>query len=267
MHIKQEVHGRVAIVFIDRPEARGAVNPEMAQDLYSVFLGIDEDDGIDVAILAGTGGHFCAGFDLKAATTDAARHWIDRVDIPEDWTDALAVPLPGPMGPSRLMLRKPVIAAIEGHAVAGGLELAAWCDMRVVSDAAVMGVYCRRWGVPLIDGGTVRLPRIVGQGRANDLILTGRPVGASEAIAMGLADRQAQEGHALDEAIELAHALTRFPQMCMRADHLSARMDGLALASALRREWQSAAVFAAEGVHGASRFASGKGRGGNFDAI
>ncbi|MEE4347695.1 MAG: enoyl-CoA hydratase-related protein, partial [Paracoccaceae bacterium] len=173
----------------------------------------------------------------------------------------------GPMGPSRLMLSKPVIAAVEGPAVAGGMELAAWCDMRVMAEGAVMGIYCRRWGVPLIDGGTFRLPRVVGQGRANDLILTGRPVDPQEAYAMGLADRVVPQGQALAAALDLAQTLTRFPQGCMRADFLSARMPPADLAAALRREWASAAMFAAEGRAGASRFAGGQGRSGRFDDL
>lgn len=171
------------------------------------------------------------------------------------------------MGPSRLLLAKPVIAAVEGYAVAGGIELAAWCDMRVVSDSTSFGVFCRRWGVPLIDGGTVRLPRLLGQGRANDLILTGRPVGAEEAYRMGLADRVVPEGEALATAMELAESLSRFPQACMRADFASARVGGKELAQAIRREWASFATFAAEGAAGAARFAAGKGRGGDFGDI
>lgn len=267
MTIQIETDGPVRTIAIDRAEARNAVDPATAQALYDAFIAFDADPDVDVAVLTGTGGAFCAGFDLKAAGSGAADAWMARLDIPEAWDDPMNDPRPGPMGPSRLMLRKPVIAAIEGHAVAGGMELAAWCDMRVMAEGATTGVFCRRWGVPLIDGGTVRLPRLLGQGRANDLILTGRPVGAEEAHAIGFADRVAPQGGALAVARELAHELTRFPQGCLRADHLSARMAPADLARALRREWASAAIFAAEGRAGAARFASGKGRGGDFSAI
>lgn len=258
---------RVAVVTINRPQARNAVDAATAQALYQAFGRLDTDTTIDVMILTGAGGAFCAGFDLKTAADGSAADWIKTLDIPTDWTDPVGQPLPGPMGPSRLMLSKPVIAAIEGPAVAGGMELAAWCDMRVMAQGAVMGVYCRRWGVPLIDGGTVRLPRLLGQGRANDLILTGRPVNTTEAQAIGLADRIVPQGQALAAARELAQSLTRFPQGCMRADHLSARMPPADLAAGLRREWASAAMFAAEGRAGAARFSSGQGRGGRFDNL
>lgn len=264
MRVRVSRAERVALVEIDRPEARGAVDPEMARALYDAFLRIETDETVDAAVLAGTEGQFCAGFDLKAAASGEGAEWLAALAIPEDWDDPVADPLPGPMGPSRLMLSKPVIAAIEGHAVAGGMELAAWCDMRVMAETAVAGVFCRRWGVPLIDGGTVRLPRLLGQGRANDLILTGRPLEAGEAQAMGFADRLVPGGAAREAALELAQSLTRFPQACLRADHLSARMAPAELAAALRQEWRSAAVFDAEGTGGAARFASGRGRGGSF---
>ncbi|MCM2563648.1 crotonase/enoyl-CoA hydratase family protein [Lutimaribacter sp. EGI FJ00015] len=267
MTVKTTLQERIAIVTIDRPAQRNAVDPDTAQALYSAFLDFESNDALDVAVLSGAGGSFCAGFDLKSAGSGLADDWLAGLDIPDDWTDPASQPLPAPMGPSRLMLSKPVIAAVDGHAVAGGMELAAWCDMRVVSSDAVFGVFCRRWGVPLIDGGTVRLPRLLGQGRANDLILTGRPVGATEAQAMGLADRVTGSGQALEEALILARSLTRFPQACMRADHLSARMSGAELAVGLRLEWRSARSFWAEGRAGAARFAGGKGRGGRFDEI
>ncbi len=267
MKIKVESKDRVRIVTINRPEARNAVDPETAQLLYDAFLVFDADDDVDVAILTGAGGHFCAGFDLKSAAAGAAQNWLNSVDIPDTWSDAQAQPMPGPMGPSRLILRKPVIAAIEGYAVAGGIELAAWCDMRVASQSATFGVFCRRWGVPLIDGGTVRLPRIVGQGRANDLILTGRPVSAQEAQTFGLADRVVETGCALDTALELAHGLSRFPQACMRADFASTRMQGAELAEEMYKEWQSFQSFIDEGAKGAARFSKGFGRGGDFENI
>ena len=264
MSIQITTEGPVRVIAIDRPAARNAVDPATAQALFDAFLGFEADPDLAVAVLTGTAGSFCAGFDLKSAGSGAADAWMAQLDIPADWDDPAATPLPGPMGPSRLMLSKPVIAAIEGHAVAGGMELAAWCDLRVMAETATTGVFCRRWGVPLIDGGTVRLPRLLGQGRANDLILTGRPVGAAEAQAMGFASRVVPEGQARAAAIALGQELARFPQSCMRADHLSARPAPAELAAALRREWVSAASFAAEGRAGAARFAAGKGRGGDF---
>ncbi|MEQ9694932.1 crotonase/enoyl-CoA hydratase family protein [Shimia sp. SDUM112013] len=267
MTISVETRGRVRVVTIRRAAARNAVNPETARALYEAFQAFDVDEAVDVAILTGEAGSFCAGFDLKSAATGAGQDWIADVQIPDDWSNARTRPLPGPMGPSRLMLTKPVIAAVEGYAVAGGIELAAWCDMRVAAETATFGVFCRRWGVPLIDGGTIRLPRILGQGRANDLILTGRPVGASEAFNMGLVDRIVPENQALAAAMQLAESLVPFPQACMRADHVSARMSGEKLASALRREWRSYGTFLKEGQHGAARFAGGKGRGGDFADI
>lgn len=267
MSIRIEVDGPVRVIAINRPAARNAVNPPTARALYEAFLAFEAEDSAQVAIFASGPEAFCAGFDLKTAADGSANDWIDQLDIQDNWSNPMTHPLPGPMGPSRLMLSKPVIAAIEGPAVAGGMELALWCDMRVIAEDAFMGVYCRRWGVPLIDGGTVRLPRIVGQGRANDLILTGRRVGAKEALAMGLADRICAQGQSLETARALAHDLIRFPQGCLRADHLSARLPALDLAAALRREWVSSGLFHAEGRAGAARFSSGKGRSGDFGDI
>lgn len=261
MDIRVERRNRVQLVTLDRPDARNAVHPAMAQALFDAFRAFEDDPESDVAVLSGEGGAFCAGFDLKSAAHGNGTDWIERLDIPEKW-DPVADPRPGPMGPTRLWLSKPVIAAVEGPAVAGGMELALWCDMRVMAASAYFGVYCRRWGVPLIDGGTVRLPRIVGQGRANDLILTGRQVPAEEAQVMGLADRVVPAGGAFAAALELAQALARLPQGCLRADHASARTSPAEMAGALRREWRSAAMVRAEGVAGAARFASGAGRGG-----
>jgi enoyl-CoA hydratase len=265
--LRTETEGRIRILTLDRPAARNAVNPALARALYDAALEFEGDGTVDVAILTGAGGTFCAGFDLKAASDGQGTDWIEAVGIPDDWSDPVAQPLPGPMGPTRLMLSKPVIAAVEGHAVAGGLELALWCDMRVVAANATFGVFCRRWGVPLIDGGTVRLPMIVGQGRANDLILTGRGMRADEALAAGLADRVTAPGAALATALDLARRLVRFPQGTMRADHLSARLPPADLAARLRREWASAAMVRAEGIAGATRFAEGRGRGGRFDDL
>lgn len=257
----------ITTITINRPEARNAVDPETARLLYAAFLEFERDASQGVAILTGADGYFCAGFDLKTAGSGAANDWMAALAIPDGWIDPMAQPIPGPMGPSRLMLSKPVIAAIEGPAVAGGMELAAWCDMRVMAEGAVTGVFCRRWGVPLIDGGTIRLPRILGQGRASDLILTGRSVDPSEALALGFANRICQQGQALSVARDLATDLIRFPQACMLADHLSSRLAPADLAAALRREWVSMETFAAEGQAGAARFAAGKGRAGNFENI
>jgi len=262
-----ETLGRVRVVTLNRPEARNAVNPALAAALFDAMLAFEADDAVDVAVLTGAGGAFCAGFDLKSAATLDGVDWLEALAIPEDWTDPVAQPLPGPMGPSRLMLSKPVIAAIEGSAVAGGMELALWSDVRIMAEDAQFGVFCRRWGVPLIDGGTVRLPQIVGQGRAHDLILTGRAVDASEALAIGLANRVVGSGLALAEAVAMAEVLIGFPQGCMRADFLSARQAPAALAASLKREWVSAGMVRAEGAAGAARFAKGHGRGGRFDDL
>ena len=207
MSVRIENDGAVRTVIIDRPHCRNAVDPDTADALRRAFADFEADDSAAVAILTGAGGHFCAGFDLKAVGSGNDRYEPEGV---------------GPMGPSRMLLSKPVIAAVEGYAVAGGLELALWCDMRVASESAVFGVFCRRWGVPLIDGGTVRLPRIVGQGRALDMILTGRPVEAAEALAIGLANRVVPEGGALAAALALATEIARFPALCMRTDRMSA---------------------------------------------
>lgn len=257
----------ITTITINRPERRNAVDPLTARALYDAFCEFERDPHRHVAILNGAGGGFCAGFDLAAAAAGLADDWLSALAIPDTWTDPVGDPRPGPMGPTRLMLSKPVIAAIEGAAVAGGMELAAWCDMRVIAEDAVLGIFCRRWGVPLIDGGTVRLPRILGQGRASDLILTGRPLHTDEAASIGFGDRRCPPGQAQAAATALARDLVRFPQACLRADHLSARLAPADLAAGLRREWASAAVFAAEGRDGAARFAAGRGRSGRFDDI
>lgn len=249
-----ERDGAVTIVSIDRfAEARNAVDVETSALLREAFLAFDGDPAQSVAILTGRGGTFCAGYDLKVAASRSG----DVLHDPEG---------PGPMGPTRHLLSKPVIAAIEGYAVAGGLELALWCDLRVASETAKFGVFCRRWGVPLIDGGTVRLPRLIGHSRALDMILTGREVGAHEALDWGLANRVAAAGQALAEARRLAEQLTRFPQACLRSDRRSSYEQwGLDLAEALVQEGRlGAPTLAAEARQGAARFAAGKGRGGSF---
>ncbi|MEI8144047.1 MAG: crotonase/enoyl-CoA hydratase family protein [Alphaproteobacteria bacterium] len=262
-----EKSGPVTTLIRTREHARNAMDPAGAQALYEALLAFDRDDEARVAVIWGAGGAFCAGFDLKvaaAAATDASEPFGDDLDIPREglWPR-------GPMGPTRLMLSKPVIAAISGPAVAGGMEIALWCDLRVMEEDAFMGVYCRRWGVPLIDGGTVRLPRLVGMGRAMDLILTGRKVEADEALRIGLADRVVPHGTSREAAEALARDIARFPQGCMKADRRSAYEQwDLSLEEALRNEWQTSSRMAIdEGIAGAARFAAGKGRGGDFGAI
>ncbi|MFN3260073.1 MAG: crotonase/enoyl-CoA hydratase family protein [Pikeienuella sp.] len=265
MSVIVEDEGPVRIVTIERPAARNAVDPETATALYEAFLAFDTSEAA-VAVLTGAGGAFCAGFDLKRAAGGVGPGWFEALAIraPED----LDQPKPGPMGPTRLRLSKPVIAAVEGPAVAGGMELALWCDLRVMAEDAFMGVFCRRWGVPLIDGGAIRLPRIVGQGRALDLILTGREIGAAEAKGWGLADRLAAPGGALVAAKALAAEIAQFPSACMRADRgVALDQWSLAPGAAFAREWRSAGAFEAEGAAGAGRFAAGKGRGGDFSDI
>lgn len=250
MTVHVEKRGPVTVVTLDRPEVRNAVDTEHAQALYAAFLGFDADDTADVAVLTGAGGTFCAGADLNAVSSGTMRAEPPSVDGP------------APMGPTRLMLSKPVVAAVEGPAVAGGLELALWCDLRVIDPAAVLGVFCRRWGVPLIDGGTVRLPRLVGLSHALDLILTGRPVDAEEALRIGLANRVSAPGQALEEAVALATQIAAFPQTCLRHDRLSAY--GAGLDEALAVEWEHGVASLQEALDGAARFAGGEGRHGAF---
>ena len=262
-----EKKGKVWTVIHSRPEARNAMDPESADALVAAFQAFDKDPDAAVAVLWGEGGAFCAGWDLKYCATmikDAKQ--LHEIDYPLD--DRKAIPR-GPLGPTRLELDKPVIAAVAGPAVAGGFELALWCDLRVVEEGAYFGVYCRRWGVPLIDGGTVRLPRLVGLGRALDLILTGRQVTAEEAHAIGLCDRVVPNGAAREAAEALAREIARFPQQCLRADRASAyAQHDLPLAAALRHEFEHGVdMVRREGIAGAARFASGKGRGGDFEEI
>lgn len=268
MSIDVETRNAVTIVTINRPEARNAVNPGMARELFDAFVAFGKDDGQNVAVLTGVSGAFCAGFDLKYASGGVDEDWFEAHDLDAGWRDPAADQRPGPMGPTRLLLPKPVIAAISGPAVAGGMELALWADIRIMERSAYMGVFCRRWGVPLIDGGTVRLPRIVGHGRAMDLVLSGRRIDAEECRQTGLANRICDDGEAVQAAIDYAEDLTRYPQACMRADRMSSiRQWSLDPADALRNEWQSAGTFRAEGAAGAIRFSSGKGRGGDFENI
>ncbi|MCG7578954.1 crotonase/enoyl-CoA hydratase family protein [Mycolicibacterium sp. OfavD-34-C] len=245
--VRVEKNGAVTTVIMNRPHARNAVNGPAAAELHAAFDDFDSDDSAAVAVLWGDNGTFCAGADLKAFGT-AESNPVHRSG-------------PGPMGPSRMVLSKPVIAAISGYAVAGGLELALWADLRVVEEDATMGVFCRRWGVPLIDGGTVRLPRLIGHSRAMDLILTGRAVGAEEALSIGLANRVVPTGRARDKAEELAAELADLPQQCLRADRLSVLHQwGRPEADAMDFEFGSMSRVAAESLEGASRFAAGAGR-------
>ena len=256
MPVKVEKHGDLLVVGIDRPSVRNAVDFDTAAALAEAFRSFDSDRQRLAAVLTGAGGHFCAGADLKAVAAGRG----NRVTLDGD----------GPLGPTRMTLSKPVIAAVEGYAVAGGLELALWCDLRVAARSAVFGVYCRRWGVPLVDGGTVRLPRLVGQSHAMDMILTGRGVGGEEALRIGLANRLAEDGEALHEAVALAEQLTRFPQRCLRSDRRSVLLQwGKPLPDALQQETLLGreVIKSGETVQGASRFNAGAGRHGDFKDI
>ena len=247
MSVRSERDGPVTTVVLDRPHARNAVDRETADALADAFRAFEADGEAAVAVLWGASGTFCAGADLKQMSNRTA---------PDG---------DGPMGPSRMLLSKPVVAAVAGHAVAGGLELALWCDLRVVEEDATLGVFCRRFGVPLIDGGTVRLPRIVGLGRALDLILTGRAVGAEEALRIGLADRVVPDGTSREAAQELARQIASFPPGAMLADRLSAHEgSGLPLGEALSREFDRGVRVLDEAREGARRFAGGEGRHGAF---
>ncbi len=254
MPVTSETKGPVTLIGINRPDARNAVDRPTAKKLADAFRTFEADETAKAAILFGHGGTFCAGADLKAFADPKRRNHLE----PDG---------DGPMGISRMAFTKPVIGAISGHAVAGGLELALCCDLRVVEEDAVFGVFCRRWGVPLIDGGTVRLPRIVGMGRALDMILTGRPVGAEEALQMGLANRVTAKGKSLEIALELAEQIAAFPQACMNSDRASAyEQQGFSQETALRNEFtRSVAMIEVEGKAGAARFSSGAGRGGRFE--
>ena len=259
-----ERRGEVLVVTINRPEVRNAVNSPTARRLGQAFVDFDNDDSLKVAVLTGAGGTFCAGADLKAVGDGTFEPTPPPV-APLDRHDAM-----GPMGPSYLRLSKPVIAAVAGHAVAGGLELSLWCDLRVVEQDATFGVYCRRWGVPLIDGGTVRLPRLIGHSHAMDMILTGRGVGADEAQQMGLANRVVPTGTALEAAVDLAQQVAAFPQLCLRNDRRSAYEQwGMDFDDAMSNEGMlgNATLRSGETREGARRFASGRGRGGTFDDI
>jgi enoyl-CoA hydratase len=255
MTVRTEQLGPVLVVTIDRPEVRNAIDRPTGAALVETFEAFEQDDDALVAVLHGAHGTFCAGADLKAISDGRGLRVV-------------APPAPGPLGVSRMLLSKPVIAAVEGHAVAGGLELALWCDLRVAASDATFGVYCRRWGVPLVDGGTIRLPRLVGHSHALDMILTGRGVSGEEALRMGLANRLVEPGHALDAAVALGTELARFPQGCLRADRRSSyeQWDSASFDAALSTEYRlgMAVIESGETVEGARRFAAGAGRHGSF---
>jgi enoyl-CoA hydratase len=256
----------VTVVTLNRPQVRNAVDTDTANALYDAFIAFDADPNAKVAVFHGAHGQFCAGWDLQFGALVASsgisggQSLLSKLEY-----EPGNVQPRGPMGPSRLLLSKPVIAAVSGAAVAGGMELALWCDMRVMEEDAYFGIYCRRFGVPLIDGGTVRLPRLIGMGHAMDLILTGRKVEATESLQMGLANRVVPSGQARAAAIELAQALTKFPQKTMLADRASAYAQWeLPLDQALHQEWERGKHCIQDGLHGATRFAGGQGRHGEF---
>lgn len=259
--------GRVTVITLHRPNVRNAVDAATAHALHQAFVAFEHDDAADVAVFHGAGGHFCAGWDLQSG----ARMLHSGVAPEEvarrlDWVPGSPEPQ-GPMGPSRLQLSKPVIAAVGGAAVAGGMELALWCDLRVMEEDAYFGIFCRRFGVPLIDGGTVRLPRLIGLSRALDLILTGRRVDAQEALGMGLCNRVVPQGMALEAAVGLASEIAAFPQQTLRADRASAwESHGHALEDALLQEWHGGRACLAQALQGAAAFTAGQGRHGRFGA-
>ena len=256
MPVETEKHGDLLVITINRPEVRNAIDFETATALKDAFRSFDSDKQRLACVLTGAEGNFCAGADLKAVAAGRG----NRVTLDGD----------GPLGPTRMTLSKPVVAAVEGYAVAGGLELALWCDLRVAARSAVFGVYCRRWGVPLVDGGTIRLPRLIGQSHAMDMILTGRGVAGDEALSMGLANRLVDDGEALHGAVALAEALTKFPQRCLKSDRRSVIMQwGKPLHEALQQETMLGreVIKSGETVHGATRFNEGAGRHGDFSNI
>ena len=266
MTVRVEKDGPVTTIINDRPEARNAVDPETGDALVEAFLEFDDDPEASVAVFWGAGGAFCAGWDLKyVSSLKPGEDPLKNLHFPADGGPAPR----GPLGPSRLDLSKPVIGAVAGPAVAGGMELALWCDVRIMEEDAYIGVYCRRWGVPLIDGGTVRLPRLVGRGRALEIILTGRKVPAEECLDIGVCEKVVANGQSRQAAEAMAHEIARFPQECVRADRRSVYLQhGLPVRKALQSEWRNShAIVDAEGIAGAARFADGKGRHGNYEEI
>ena len=271
MSVRIEKNQGVWTIIHSRPESKNAMDPDSADQLTKAFLEFNQNDEGKVAVFWGEGGAFCAGWDLKFASTLDTDDPLKDLDI--DLNDKVLKDnnlMPrGPMGPSRLNLKKPVIGAIAGPAVAGGMELALWCDFRVMEVSSYLGVYCRRWGIPLIDGGTIRLPRIVGRGRALEIILTGRQVKAEECLNLGLCEYISANGHSRQKAEELAHQIARFPQTCVQADRKSVYVqEGLPMIEALRQEWfNGKTALSEEGLNGANNFKKGFGRHGDFGKI
>ena len=269
MTVRLERDGHVTTVIHSRAETRNAMDPDSADALVDAFLAFEDDDDAFVAVLWGEGGAFCAGWDLKYVASLSPASLQRELAFPDqDPPDANAVPR-GPLGPTRLALSKPVIAAVAGPAVAGGMELALWCDIRIMEASAYLGVYCRRWGIPLIDGGTVRLPRLVGQGRALEIILTGRKVAAEECLRIGACERVVPDGRSRAAAEAMAQDIARFPQVCVRADRRSAILQhGKTVREAMKYEWRNGQVpMREEAVEGATRFAGGLGRHGGYERI
>ena len=271
MSVRVEKNQGVWTIIHSRPESRNAMDPKSADHLTDAFLEFNENEDGKVAVFWGEGGAFCAGWDLKFASTLNENDPLKDLDIKiNDEVSQNSNLMPrGPMGPSRLTLKKPVIGAISGPAVAGGMELALWCDFRVMEVSSYLGVYCRRWGIPLIDGGTIRLPRIVGRGRALEIILTGRQVKAEECLALGLCEYIVEDGQSRQKAEELAHQIARFPQVCVQADRSSVyAQEGLSMIDALKQEWfNGKKALSEEGLNGANNFKKGFGRHGDFDKL
>ena len=271
MSVRVEKNEGVWTIIHSRPKSRNAMDPISAESLTNAFLEFNDDRHSKVAVFWGEGGAFCAGWDLKLAASLNGKDPLKDLDIElsdEIIRNSNVMPR-GPMGPSRLNLKKPVIGAISGPAVAGGMELALWCDFRVMEISSYLGVYCRRWGIPLIDGGTIRLPRIVGRGRALEIILTGRQVKAEECLALGLCEYIVKSGESRQKAEELAHQIARFPQTCVQADRSSVyAQEGLSMIDALKQEWfNGKKALSEEGLSGANSFKKGFGRHGDFDKL
>ncbi len=271
MTVRVEKKNKVWTIIHNRPEARNAMDPDSANALYDAFIEFEKNDDAYVAVFWGEGGSFCAGWDLKYASSLEGENPLSSLNIKKNRKKNLnGSDIPrGPMGPSRLELSKPVIGAIAGPAVAGGMELALWCDFRVMEMSSYLGVYCRRWGIPLLDGGTVRLPRIVGQSRALEIALTGRQIMAEECLKLGLCEYVVEDKHSRKKAEELAHNIARFPQECLKADRQSIlNQSTLTIKEGLSYEWDNSInIIVEEGIKGAKRFTRGHGRHGNFEDI
>ena len=273
MTVRIEKKENVWTIIHSRPEARNAMDPESADKLYEAFIEFENSKDASVAVLWGEGGAFCAGWDLKYAASLKGQSPLASLDIPKnrnDYKNGSDIPR-GPLGPTRLELTKPIIGAISGPAVAGGMELALWCDFRIMEKSSYLGVYCRRWGIPLLDGGTVRLPKIVGQGRALEITLTGRKVISNECLNIGLCEYVVEDGNSRKKAEEIAKSIAKFPQECVKADKRSIlKQNNLSLKEGLYFEWNNSMqneVLSKEGIEGAARFSIGHGRHGSFEDI